>query len=333
MFGATQGGWIGGDRFAPQLKEGLPTAFFLFQLMFAGAATTIVSGAVAERMKFAGYLIVAAVLSGLIYTVFGHWVWNGLDPVTDSGSGWLYKLGFRDFAGVTVVHGVGGWVALAAVLVIGSRRGRFTDDGKSREISGHDLPMAMLGAMLLMLGWFGFNGGSEFKLSSNTPSIIVNTVIAGAAGTVIALLLGWKTRQMPNALLAVNGMLAGLVSITGCCNAVDARLAVVIGAIGGIVMLLVVRLLERLRIDDAIGAVPVHAAAGVWGAIAVALFADPNVLNTGLPFFAQLGVQLLGVVVCFLWSFGIGFVLLKTINHFYPLRVSVAWKLKSNSES
>ncbi len=123
MFGATQGGWIGGDQFAPQLKEGLPTAFFLFQLMFAGAATTIVSGAVAERMKFAGYLIVAAVLSGLIYTVFGHWAWNGLDPVTDSGSGWLYKLGFRDFAGVTVVHGVGGWVALAAVLVIGARRG------------------------------------------------------------------------------------------------------------------------------------------------------------------------------------------------------------------
>ena len=146
MFGVTQSGWFGTDRFLPLMDDGWDTAFFLFQLMFAGAATTIVSGAVAERMNFSGYLIVSCVLSGLIYTVFGHWVWNGID--TDQPGGWLYQLGFRDFAGVTVVHGVGGWVALAAVLVVGSRRGRFTDDGASHEISGHDLPMAMLGAVM-----------------------------------------------------------------------------------------------------------------------------------------------------------------------------------------
>jgi len=164
MFGVTQSGWFGTDRFLPSMNDGWDTAFFLFQLMFAGAATTIVSGAVAERMKFSGYLLVSGVLSGLVYTVFGHWVWNGID--SDQPGGWLYQLGFRDFAGVTVVHGVGGWVALAAVLVVGPRRGRFTDDGASHEISGHDLPMAMLGAMLLMFGWFGFNGGSLLRRRS-----------------------------------------------------------------------------------------------------------------------------------------------------------------------
>ncbi len=321
MFGVSAGGWIGTTGFFTPVGQGNTwlAAFFVFQAMFCGTATTIVSGAVAERMRFRGYILVSVILSGLIYTVYGHWAWGG---AYEGSPGWLARLGFVDFAGSTVVHSVGGWVALAVVLVIGPRKGRFPHGEPPRKIHGHNLPMAMLGVLLLWLGWLGFNGGSTLALDERVPRIIANTVLAGCTGLLTVLAINWRLRGRPDVRLIMNGALAGLVAITANCHAVTALGAVIIGGIGGLVMLAVTWLLERLRIDDVVGAIPVHAAAGVWGTLAVALFADLEVLGTGLTRSAQLGVQFLGVSVCFLWAFGLVYLVFRFLNPMFPLRVS-----------
>jgi Amt family ammonium transporter len=322
MFGTTEGGWVGTSGFFPSVGHGDPydSAFFLFQAMFCGTATTIVSGAVAERMRLSGYMVVAVILSGFIYTVHGHWAWAGL--ASGEAVGWLGARGFVDFAGSTVVHSVGGWVALAVVLVIGPRTGRFPDDGPPRKINGSNLPTALLGVLLLWMGWFGFNGGSTLAFNGQVPGIIANTILAGAAGMVTALFIGWALRGWADVRFAANGALAGLVAITAGCNVVTSAGAVVIGGVGGIVMLVVDALLERARIDDVVGAVSVHAGAGVWGTLAVALFADLDILGTGLDRVEQLQIQLLGVLVCFLWAFGLAYIFVRIINRFTRLRVS-----------
>ncbi|MBI1930534.1 ammonium transporter [Candidatus Poribacteria bacterium] len=320
MFGASKGGWIGSTHFFTDVgQEGAwLAAFFLFEAMFCSTATTIVSGAVAERMRFSAYICVAIIISGLIYPIFGHWAWGGYERA----SGWLSVRGFVDFAGSTVVHSVGGWVSLAALLVIGPRDGRFPKDGVPRKIPGNNLPMSVLGTLLLWLGWFGFNGGSTLAMNDKVPGIIANTVLAGATGAVVALAIGWPLRGRADVDLPINGSLAGLVAITANCHAVTAISAVVIGGIGGIVMLGVTHLLERLHIDDALGAVPVHAGAGVWGTLAVALFGKAERLATGLDRGAQLGIQLIGIVTCFLLAFGVAYLLLRIINRLFPLRVT-----------
>ncbi len=321
MFGLSWGGWLGSTSFAPDVGAAgrWPTSFFLFQAMFCSTAVTILSGAVAERMRFSSYLLVAALVSGLLYPLFGHWAWNGLADATLTG--WLGRQGFVDFAGSTVVHSVGGWVALAALLVIGPRSGRFPPQAAPRKIPGANLPLAMLGGLLLWFGWFGFNGGSALAFNERVPSIIVTTLLAGAAGQCTALALSLLFYRRVEVDLMLNGTLAGLVAITASAHAVSVLAAIWIGAVGALVMIGCVRLLEQWRIDDAIGAVPVHLGAGVWGTLAVALFGQPTLLGTGLDRSAQLLVQVSGIVVCCVWTFGLSYLLLRTINHFFPLRI------------
>ncbi len=323
MFGASQSGWIGVTNFLPNFAPDHVwlMVFFFFQLMFCGTAVTILSGAIAERVRFNGYLIITALISALIYPLFGHWAWNGIDGETVHG--WLAVSGFVDFAGSTVVHSVGGWAALAILLIVGPRMGRFSKEGPPKSISGANLPLATLGVFLLWFGWFGFNGGSTLALNAQVATILVNTVLAGATGMVAALFLGYYTHHRFDVGLALNGALAGLVAITANAHAVHTASAIVIGAVGGLVMLGAELILERLAIDDAVSAIPVHLSAGVWGTLAVAFFGIPEILGTGLSFWGQLQAQVLGIVVCFLWAFGLTYILLLGINRIFPLRVSV----------
>ncbi|MGB3693419.1 MAG: ammonium transporter, partial [Spirulinaceae cyanobacterium] len=320
MFGASAAGFVGTEGFFLEIDSSPKlAAFFLFQAMFCGTTTTIVSGAVAERLRFNAYLIIALLISGIVYPLFGHWAWNGIEMANPTG--WLGKLGFVDFAGSTVVHSIGGWVSLAALLVIGPRKGRF-NAGKSHKIHGSNLPFSVLGAMLLWLGWLGFNGGSTFALNEEIPRIIVHTVIAGATGMIAAGFISWQKSKLLEPEALINGSIAGLVSITASCNAVNVREAALIGAMGGAIMLLTTYWMERWHIDDGVDAFAIHGAGGMWGTLAVAWFGDPEILGTGLGHYSQLGVQLLGIGVAFSWAFGLTYLILRSINRIFPLRVS-----------
>ncbi|NBC47406.1 MAG: ammonium transporter [Gammaproteobacteria bacterium] len=324
MFGQSYRGWIGIDHFARDFSSAEPwlATFFLFQLMFCATTATIVSGAVAERMRFSGYHLVTLITVALIYSVFGHWAWAG---ALGGEPGWLSGLGFVDFAGSTVVHSVGGWVALAAVLVIGPRSGRFDQD-EPQLIPGSNLPLASLGVLFFLVGWIGFNGGSTLALDATVPGIIVNTLLSGAAGGVMAYLLTQWSRSpaLDRVTAPLNGVIAGLVAITAGCHVVGSWEAMLIGAVGALFMLYATELLARARIDDAIGAIPVHLVAGVWGTLAVGIFGAPALIGTGLSMLEQLGVQALGVAVAGAWSFPVAYLLLRLINRLYPLRVGAA---------
>jgi Amt family ammonium transporter len=322
MFGATQNGWVGASGFLPELETigGARMAFFFFQLMFCGTAVTIMAGAIAERARFGAYLLMALVCAALIYPVFGHWVWNGIE--NGARTGILGRAGFVDFAGSSVVHSVGGWIALAALLVIGARAGRFPKDGPPRRVSGSSVPLASLGVLLLWFGWFGFNAGSTLFIDNvSVPRIIANTVMAGAAGMMGALLVGWRQRKRPEIDLLLNGVLAGAVAVTANCHAVSMASAAVIGGVGGLIMVAASNLLERWRLDDAVGAIPVHLAAGIWGTLAVGIFGDPALLGTGLGRAEQVWVQFVGVLLCGVWSFGAAYIIFSIINRITPLRV------------
>ncbi len=337
MFGASQFSSIGTSGFFLHVEADPElAAFFIFQMMFCGTATTIVSGALAERLKFSGYLAIAMLISGIIYPLFGHWVWNGTN--TETMTGWLGKLGFVDFAGASVVHSIGGWVSLAALLVIGPRTGRFMSQQsleslesgshagrqrQSRKINGSNLPFSVLGAMLLWVGWLGFNGGSTFALNEQIPGIMVHTVLAGAAGMVSATVFGWSRRRLLEAETLINGSLAGLVAITGSCHAVSTPMAVLIGAIAGLIVIIATDWIVHWGIDDGVGAVALHGVAGAWGTLAVALFGDLTLLGTGLSRHSQVLVQLFGIAIAFAWAFGITYLVLSNINRISPLRVTV----------
>jgi ammonium transporter len=321
MFG-TGNGWFGTTDFLVNVDQDLEIIpFFIFQAMFAGTATTIFAGAVAERLKFMGYLIVAIAVSGIIYPVFGHWIWGGV--IETSSTGWLRALGFYDFGGSTVVNSLGGWVALASLIVIGSRTGKYVPGQLPNKIHGYNLPLSVLGCLFLWFGWLGFNGGSLLEFSDLVPKVIVHTLLAGVAGMIVAGILNWFKGHLIDVEALIFGSLAGLVSITASCNVVTTPIALVIGGIGGAVMTLVMFLLERWHIDDAVGAVPVHIGGGVWGTLAVGLFAQPEVLNTGLSKGHQILIQLLGIVVCFIWAFGLTWLLVNFTNRIFPLRVSL----------
>jgi ammonium transporter len=312
MFGSSAFGWIGTSEW---LFATWPTAhnatFFLFQVMFCATSATIVSGAVAERMSFSGYLYMTALVSSTIYPLSGHWIWNS--------HGWLAKLGFVDFAGSTAVHSVGGWLSLAAVLIIGPRLGRFSSNTPLS--SSHSLGTATFGVLILFVAWLGFNGGSRLALTPDVPLILLNTVLAGCAGALAGLFSAWKIKGLPDLPDTLNGTIAGLVAITAGCHAVSPISAIMIGIIGGALCFYITILLEKMRIDDVVGATAAHGAAGVWGTLAVAIFGQPEKLGTGLSFWSQLGVQSLGVVAVGAWAFGGGWLMLKLINRFEPLRV------------
>ena len=321
MYGLTFHGWIGTTTFFVPIgqDEAWRCTFFLFQVMFCGTAVTIVSGGVAERIRFSGYIVVASLVSGLIFPVFGHWAWGGS---LKGASGWLADRGFVDFAGSTVVHSVGGWVTLAVICIVGPRMGRFPEGKPPQKIPGCNLPLAMMGVLFMWFGWIGFNGGSTLELNSQVPGIIARTMLAAGAGMIATLVVGWRIHGYPDTKFVMNGSLAGLVSITANCHAIDAPSAIIIGGVGGILMLFAESLLEHWRIDDAIGAFPVHGAAGVWGTVAVALFGDPTILGTGLSRFDQLIMQLTGIGVCALFSFGIAYIVLSIVNRVFPFRVT-----------
>ncbi len=313
MFGNSVLGLAGGTHFLFSDTSAQTIVFFVYQMMFCSTAVTIVSGAVAERMRFNGYVGVSIVVSGLIYPIFGHWAWNA--------NGWLSKMGFIDFAGSTVVHSVGGWIALAGVLVVGPRTGRFTEDGQARQIPHSNLPIAIMGVLILWFGWMGFNGGGTLAMNDKVPSLVANTLLAGSGGLVSSLVFGALWYKRTNVFLVINSSLAGLVSITANCHVVSTSSALLIGAIGGLVSLGTHRLLERFRIDDVVGAIPVHLGGGIWGTIAVALFANQDQLATP-DRLTQFGAQMLGIGACFAWIFGLSYLMLLGINRVSPLRVT-----------
>lgn len=314
-FGASWHGVLGTHSI--ELASPGVVAFFLFQLMFCGTATTIVSGAVAERMRFAGYLVVASAIATVIYPVAAHWVWGG--AIDGSASGWLAQRGFVDFAGSTVVHAVGGTVAIVACLIIGPRRDRF---GVNFGVGTHNIPLSALGVLILWFGWYGFNGGSTLAMNGTVPTIMVNTTLSAVAGLLGALTLSWIVTGCPQVHDVMNGALAGLVAVTAGCHAVDLPGAVCIGLIGGLLATLAVRWLEQMKIDDAVGAFPVHAVAGIWGTVAVAVFGDPLRLGTGLGPASQLLVQLTGVAACCGWAAFSGWALITLAGKLVQLRVS-----------
>ena len=323
MFGDTVLGWFGASLFGPVNRlqsDPWLAAFLLFQMMFCATAATIVSGAVAERMHFLAYMLISAVVAGFIYPVFGHWAWGG--AIYGNETGWLEALGFVDFAGSTVVHSLGGWVALAVVLAIGPRSGRFKAGEPPRVIPAGNMPVAMLGVLLLFFGWFGFNGGSTLAFDGSVPLIMVNTALAAAAGIVVGIALGWRLYGYCEVMYALNGAIAGLVAITACAHVVTPGAAILIGGVGGAIMVFANEYLLRHRVDDAVGAIPSHLAAGIWGTLAVALFGDLELIATGLSRWHQLGVQALGIAVCGLWAFGVAWLLLRIIGGVTRLRVS-----------
>ncbi len=321
MFGLSAKGMFGSSLFLTPFSSGVwISAFFLFQAMFCSTSATIVSGAVAERVKYSSYIISTVIISTIIYPVSGHWIWGG--ALTGTVDGWLGKIGFIDFAGSTVVHSVGGWVSLAILLIIGPRNGRFSPDGTVNNISGSNIPMAVVGVMLLWFGWFGFNGGSTLAMNSDVAGIVMRTVLAGATGMITTLFVGWFILKYPDVNLVINGTLAGLVAVTAPCHVVNERSAAVIGAVGGLVMLAVSFLLQKLQIDDAVDAIPVHLGAGIWGTLSVAIFGDPALINNGLTIWRQLGVQSLGIVSVGIWAFCCTYVIMSIVNRFSPLRVS-----------
>ena len=293
MFGGTAAGLVGTDRFLADVASAEGAAFFLFQAMFCGTAVTILSGAVAERMQFRGYLVYAVVVGALIYPLVGHWIWGG---TLTNVPGWLGDRGFVDFAGTTVVHSVGGWAALGAIWALGARRGRFDADGVPQPVPTSNLPLAAGGGLVLWIGWVGFNGGSALVFDADTPSIVAHTMLSGAAGLVTALFVSRALDGYHAPMAAMNGSLAGLVAVTGSAHAVDAPIALLIGTIGAIFMLAAERALLRAGLDDVVGAVPVHLAAGIWGTLAVGLFADPVRLGTGLDRLGQIQIQVVGIV-------------------------------------
>lgn len=321
MFGPSIGGIIGWGGFMPDHLWPTPVlAFVLFQMVFCGTAATIVSGAVAERMGYSSYIAVTALLSVMIYPVFGHWAWGGLAGAGPGG--WLEQMGFIDFAGSTVVHSVGGWMALACCLVIGPRLGRFDKGG--RAASGANLAMAAAGVLVLWLGWIGFNGGSVLGELDKAPGVILNTMVAACAGGLAAQILSVATWRRTRVEHFLNGILAGLVAVTACAAVVSTAGAALVGAVGGLIALRGSQLLDYLRIDDAVGAVPVHLFAGIWGTLAVALLGDPALFGTGLGRLEQFWVQVAGVGACAVLAFGGGYLAISLLNRWHPLRIGEA---------
>ncbi|MEM7737055.1 MAG: ammonium transporter, partial [Deinococcota bacterium] len=277
----------GGFALSGYTNDSVPVAAdFFFQMVFAGTAATIVSGAVGGRMKFSAYLIFSIVMTGLIYPYLGQWTWGG---------GWLSERGFVDFAGSTIVHAVGGFAALGGVLAVGPRIGRYTEN-RINVMPGHNMSLAGLGVFILWLGWFGFNPGSQLAIASvddatAVANIFLTTNLAASAGAIVALLISWAQFSKPDFSMTLNGTLAGLVGITAGTANVSPVSSVIIGAIAGVIVVFGIQLLDNARIDDPVGAITVHGICGVWGTLAVGIFSpDANIVTQAIGTFAISGV-------------------------------------------
>jgi Amt family ammonium transporter len=323
MFGEGNG-FIGTSGFAlsgvPDIIAGTNVqkwAFWLFQAAFCGAAATIVAGGMAGRMKFVAYLMYTVVISGLIYPIVGHWIWGG---------GWLAQMEFSDFAGSTVVHATGGWAAFIGTILLGPRVGKYVNS-KIKAIPGHNIPLASLGVFILWFGWFGFNPGSTVAVGDGSSFALVamNTNLAAAAGAITAMITIWIFGGKPDLGMIMNGCLAGLVAITAPCAQVTPVGALFIGAVGGVIVVLGALLLDRLRIDDPVGAVPVHGMNGIWGTLAIGLFATDSGLFYGHGL-KQLGVQALG-------TFAVtGFVIVTMGLVFFIIKSTVGLRVSRTEE-
>jgi Amt family ammonium transporter len=323
MFGAGNG-FIGSTGWFMRGAESgadIPLyAFWLFQAAFCGAAATIVAGGMAERMKFPAYLIYSFIISAFIYPIVGHWIWGG---------GWLARIGFADFAGSTVVHAVGGFAALIGTVLLKPRIGRYGPDGSPNAITGHNIPIASLGVFILWFGWFGFNAGSTLSVGNGDliARIALNTNLAAALGGISAMIAVWIMFGKPDLSMAMNGALAGLVGITAPCAYVEPWAAIVIGLVSGVIVVAGVLLLDKLHIDDPVGAVPVHGFNGIWGTLAVGLFGRESLgLARGGLFYgggaAQLGIQALGVLCVVIFILATMGIVFKLIDVTIGLRVS-----------
>lgn len=299
---------------------------FFFQLVFCGTAATIVSGAVAERIKYLTFILFSLILTAVIYPITGHWIWGG---------GWLSELGFLDFAGGTAVHAVGGWAALSGIMILGPRVGKYTKSGKVNAIPGHSVALATIGALILWFGWFGFNPGSTMAADPEAIGhILVVTNMAGIMGILTATATAWLKLGKPDMGMSINGLLAGLVAITPACAFVSVGSSIVIGAVGGILVVYATLLLDKLHLDDPVGATAVHLVNGVFGTLSVGLFAQEGIIGNevnGLFFgggFRQLGVQALGVVTVGAFIFATTaltwLVLKKTVGLRVPLKEELA---------
>lgn len=317
MFG-TSNGIFGTDGFYLQdyTKNLDPWlfAFWMYQVVFVSSTAAIVSGAMAERTRFAAGLIFTILLTAFIYPVFGSWAWGGLYH----GSGWLERLGFIDFAGSTVIHSIGGWAGLAGTIVLGPRLGKFREKGVMQPIPGHNLPLAALGTLILWFGWYGFNAGNTLEGNERIGLIIINTTLSGAGGALAGMITAWLTTGKPDAGMTLNGALAGLVGITAGCAYVSPFWSIVIGVVSGILVVFSVGFFDRLKIDDPVGAISVHGVCGVWGTLAVGLFKTGELFNL-----RNIAVQFLGCVAAFFWSFFLAYAFFKLISYFLTLRVSV----------
>ena len=333
MFGSGNG-FIGTSGFGlagAENPSGVPIwAFWLFQAAFCGAAATIVAGGMAERMKFPAYLLYTVVISGLIYPIIGHWVWGG---------GWLSELGLFDFAGSTVVHATGGWAAFIGTIMLGPRIGKYSN-GTARAIPGHNIPLASLGVFILWFGWFGFNPGSTVGVASDGGSlaarVAMNTNLAAAAGAISAMATIWIVAGKPDLGMTMNGCLAGLVAVTAPCAYIEPWAAIIIGLVGGAIVVLGTLLLDKIRVDDPVGAVPVHGMNGIWGTISVGLFGTPALLGVdtagaGLFYGGSgrlLGVQAMGVIVASLFVVAAMGTVFLVIKKTVGLRVGRAEELR-----
>jgi len=326
MFGESSFGIVGGSWFAI-VEEPTPwiSAVFVFQAVFCGTAATIVSGAVSERMRLSAYLAITVITTTVFYPIFGHWVWGS--TLYPGQAGWLESLGFIDFAGSTVVHAVGGWVALAATIVVGPQLGRFDDQGSSLPVQPHSLLLVCLGTVLLLFGWLGFNCGSTLSATPKIAGIAMRTLLAASAGGLVSMTLSMAMSGtlLPKPQSLVNGILAGLVAISAGCASVNVLGAVCIGAVGSIAAASAFEFLARSPlVDDAVGVISVHAVGGAVGTVATALFMTESALAAnGLSRWDQLGTQCLGTVIAFLWTFPLAYILIRILNRFHPLRVSV----------
>lgn len=306
-------GGIGLDKYLPAADRTFsPEVDWLFQAVFAATAATIVSGAVAGRMKVNGYLIYSAVLTAFIYPISGYWKWGG---------GWLAEMGFQDFAGSAVVHGVGGFAGLAGALILGPRIGRFVN-GKSMPMPGHSLPIAALGVFILWFGWYGFNPGSQLAFQSTgdidaTMHIAVTTTLSAAAGGLVATLLSWGIFGKPDLSMGLNGILGGLVGITACCDCMSTWMAIVVGVVSGLLIIGGVMLLDKLQIDDPVGAWPVHGLCGIWGCMAIGILPNTH-LSAGSTSFM---IQLIGTAAICGWAFVTMLVLFGALKAIGILRV------------
>ena len=327
MFGESLGGIVGITGFIDPTSLNLsqfealsPTVFIFFQTVFCATAATIVSGAMAERTKFSSYLIYTLVISLVIYPISGHWIWGG---------GFLSKIGFIDYAGSTAVHSVGGWAALMGAVVLGPRMGKYNRDGSTNAIPGHNIMMATLGVFILWFCWFGFNPGSSLEAAGYIGHIAMTTNLSACAGALVAMFLTWKKYGKPDVSMTLNGILAGLVAITAGCHIVSLYGAIAIGAVGGILVVYGCEILDqKLHVDDPVGAVGVHCLNGVWGTLAVGLFACNTPASEGTLglFFgggtALLITQLIGVIIVAVWVCSMSFIMFTLIKKTVGLRAT-----------